>query len=285
MYLYVRIAAFTTKSSSSTEETTEDDKLFGKPNPLKTYTNLHEQSTVELLKKDLKFLSGIYAFKYNKNDKIYVGSSINLAIRTIDHLKNRNSNIYLQNAFKKHGLDNFTLIILEILPVNISELPDSLQAEHYANLIELEQKYLDLYLNKYNINPIAGKSRAGAKHTEATKELMSKIRMENPYFLNKTHSPELIEKIRIRMTGSNNHMFGRVVTDENKTLISELFSKTVYLYDAHTSRLICKFSKHGDLVKELNISSKTLIKYKDSGVIFRDKYIITSVEIAPNKKS
>lgn len=31
---------------------------------------------------------------------------------------------------------------------------------------------------------------------------MSKIRTENPYFLNKTHSPEFIEKIRIRMGDS-----------------------------------------------------------------------------------
>jgi len=78
--------------------------------------------------------------------------------------------------------------------VSIPGLPDNLQAEHYAKLIELEQKYLDLYHDKYNINPIAGKYRAGSKHTEATKELMSKLRTENPYFLNKTHSAELIEK-------------------------------------------------------------------------------------------
>ena len=68
--------------------------------------------------------------------------------------------------------------------------------------IELEQKYLDLYINKFNIDPITGKPRAGSKHTEATKKLMSKIRTENPYFLNKTHSPEFIEKIRIRMGDS-----------------------------------------------------------------------------------
>jgi hypothetical protein len=62
--------------------------------------------------------------------------------------------------------------------------------------IELEQKYLDLYINKYNIDLITGKPRAGSKHTEETKELMSKIRTENPYFLTKTHSPELIEKFQ-----------------------------------------------------------------------------------------
>jgi hypothetical protein len=48
---------------------------------------------------------------------------------------------------------------------------------------------------------------------------MSKIRTENPSFLNKTHSPEWIEIIRILMTGSNNPMFGRAVMDDNKILI------------------------------------------------------------------
>jgi hypothetical protein len=119
----VCIATFSTKTSPPSEEDAEDDKLEVKrpvgPNPLRTYTNLHENSTVELLKKDLNSLSGIYAFKYNASRKIYVGSSINLSIRTVEHLNYRNSNIYLQNAFKKHGLNYFTLIILEILPVII----------------------------------------------------------------------------------------------------------------------------------------------------------------------
>jgi group I intron endonuclease len=232
-----------------------------------------------LIKKDLNNLSGIYAFKYNDGSKIYIGSSINLAIRTCNHLNNLNSNLYLQNDLKKHGLNNFTLVVLEMLPVAIKYLPLKLQAEHYAKLIELEQKYLDIYPDKYNINPIAGKSRAGSKHSEATKELMSKLRTKNSSFLNKTHSAELIEKIRVRITGPSNHMFGKAVTDVNKNLISKLFSKTVYLYDAHTFKLIAKYSRHGLLIKELNISSKTLVKYKDLGKVFRDKYIISSLEL------
>lgn len=42
---------------------------------------------------------------------------------------------------------------------------------------------LDLFFNKYNINPAAG-SRLGAKHTEETKELFSKINKKGN--LNKT---------------------------------------------------------------------------------------------------
>ena len=49
---------------------------------------------------------------------------------------------------------------------------------------------------------------------------MSKVGKENPYFLNKTHSPEVIEQIHARTTGPNNPMFGKPVTERNKKLIS-----------------------------------------------------------------
>jgi hypothetical protein len=66
--------------------------------------------------------------------------------------------------------------------------------------------------------------------------------------------------MRSRMTGSNNPIFGKPVTEENKKLISELFSKSIYLYDANTLSIIVKYDRHKDLVEELKISPKTLIK-------------------------
>lgn len=139
------------------------------------YSNLQENSTLISVKKDLEKVPGIYAIIHNDSNKLYIGSSINLSLRLINHLKNRSSNIYLQHVIAKYRLSNFSIIILEILPINdISE--ENLMIE----LIKLEQKYLDLFDNKYNINPIAGKSRVGAKHTEASKELMSKLRRKNP---------------------------------------------------------------------------------------------------------
>lgn len=125
----------------------------------------------------------------------------------------------------------------------------------------MEQKYLDLFENKYNINPTAGKFRTEAKHTETTKELMSKVRQENPYFLNKTHSLETIERMGLRLSGSNNHMFGKPVTEENKKLISKMFSKNVYLYNVNTFELINKYYRHKDILKDLSISTKTLVKF------------------------
>lgn len=44
-----------------------------------------------------------------------------------------------------------------------------------------------MYLDKYNIKPIAGKTRLGSKHSAESKALMSKLRKEYFHFLNKTH--------------------------------------------------------------------------------------------------
>lgn len=85
--------------------------------------------------------------------------------------------------------------------------------------------------------------------------------------------------MKLRLSGSNNHMYGKPVTEENKKLISKMFSKSIYLYDANTFKLINKYDKHKDIIKDLNISPKTLVKYKNSGKVFRGKYIWTSFEI------
>lgn len=137
---------------------------------------------------------------------------MNLARRLTDHINNRNSNIMLQRAISKYGLNNFAIYILELLPADLNSNEEDLGVE----LINIEQKYLDLFSDKYNINPERGKTRLGANHSEATKELMSKLRKENPHFLNKSHSEEFIAKIRARMSGYNNPMFGRPVKYTNK---------------------------------------------------------------------
>lgn len=76
--------------------------------------------------------------------------------------------------------------------------------------------------------------------------------------------------------GPNNPRYGKTVCKENKELISKLWNKSVYLYEANTFSLIAKYDRHQDIVKELKMSSKTVIKYKNSGKVLRNKYIISS---------
>lgn len=241
------------------------------------YQNVQDKTTLALIRKNLTNVGGVYAIVHNQTKKLYVGSSMNLARRLTDYVNNQSSNLLLQCAINKYGLNNFYIYILELLPVN-----ENLTSEELGvTLIKMEQKHLDSFNDKYNINPKAGKTRLGAKHSEATRELMSELRKENPHFLNKTHSPEILAQMSARMKGSNNPMFGKPVTESNKKLISDLFRKPIYLYDANTLTLIAKYDKHKDLVDTLKISPKTLIKYKDSGEVLREKYIISSTELSP----
>ena len=69
-----------------------------------------------MIRKQLKSVTGVYAIVYNDTQKMYIGSSTNLALRLYQDINNLNSNIYLQNAIAKYGLNNFYIVILEILP-------------------------------------------------------------------------------------------------------------------------------------------------------------------------
>lgn len=87
----------------------------------------------------LKNKCGIYMIYNNISLKCYVGSSCNLKERFQSHFRalthNKHYNVYLQNAWNKHGKDTFEFIL-------IGECPKEL-------LREGEQFYLDL-LESYN---------------------------------------------------------------------------------------------------------------------------------------
>ena len=134
------------------------------------YKNLHEMENLKTIRQDLANIRGVYSIVHNETKKLYIGSSINLAIRICDRVANRNSNVILQRAMDKYVLSNFSVYILELLPTDENLTSEELM----VTLIKIEQKYLDLFSDKYNINPNAGKTRLGAKHSEASKELMSK---------------------------------------------------------------------------------------------------------------
>jgi len=97
-------------------------------------------------------------------------------------------------AVKKYNLENFAFIILELYP-------DIITKENNKELMNLEDKYLKLFLPNYNILTEAGSS-FGYKHTEVNrqkmKDIYTDIRRELIGSLNrgKKLSQETIEKIR-----------------------------------------------------------------------------------------
>ena len=62
--------------------------------------------------------SGIYKIINLVNNKIYIGSSINIEKRIYKHFwllkNNTHYNTYLQNCYNKYGISNFTYEIVEL---------------------------------------------------------------------------------------------------------------------------------------------------------------------------
>lgn len=107
--------------------------------------------------------SGVYKIKNILNNKVYVGSSVNIYERWSEHKrelsKNNHHSILLQRAWNKYGEENFEFNVLE--KCNESELLDK------------EQYYLDLYVaydkNKgYNIARHSSAPMKGRKHSQET---------------------------------------------------------------------------------------------------------------------
>lgn len=117
----------------------------------------------------LRGKSGIYKISNTVNDKIYIGSSINILQRIKEHIKTLKAgvhrNSYLQNHYNKYG----QCLIYEVI-----------EECEIINILEREQFYIDLFkssIRKYGFNlcPTAG-SQLGFKHSKETKEYWSKKR-------------------------------------------------------------------------------------------------------------
>src|SRR6266481_2151866 len=123
--------------------------------PLKTYSDL---SNTDLLKKDLSKLGGVYGFIHIKSSKQYIGSSLNLYSRLMNHIKGRNSNLRLQRSIKKHGLKSFCIVIYYFhkdLAVLLRDIETNvISAFPFSSLFNLKKK----------VN-----SMLGYKHTKKSK--------------------------------------------------------------------------------------------------------------------
>lgn len=118
--------------------------------------------------------AGIYTFRNKINNKYYVGQAIKLRKRLLDHFNNylsdRYSNLPIYRAFKKYGIENFELNILDTFT-------NALSFETKDKLDELEKFYI-IKFNSYGItgyNATKGGDAGvlGLKHSEDTKKRIS----------------------------------------------------------------------------------------------------------------
>jgi len=156
--------------------------------PVKFYPN-PETSKAQILLEN-KNKSGIYMWKNNLNNKIYIGSGVDLSNRLSfyysakaieNSLKNRKSYIY--NALLKYGYSNFSLTIIEYCS------PDK--------CIEREKYYIELGTEYNIIKDPTLPPMSGRKHSDESKIIMSEAK--------KIYNPGGYK------TGENNPNYGKKV--------------------------------------------------------------------------
>jgi group I intron endonuclease len=122
--------------------------------------------------------TGIYKILNTINNKIYIGSAIDIKKRWRDHKwylkKNKHHNLHLQSSWNKYGENSFEFSILLECTVD--------------QLLILEKEEIKKYnsFNKnygYNVNDPEHKF-LNRKHTEKTKQILSyqKLGNKNPMF-------------------------------------------------------------------------------------------------------
>jgi len=261
-----------------------------------TFKDLHVPESLEQAKASLKGKSGIYCFHHITSGKKYIGQAVDLSVRLIDHIKGRESNIHLQRARKKYGVNNFEFIVVEFV-------------ENTSLLTTREQLHLDWLFSlsselRYNICPTAS-SMLGYTHTAEALALMSERKSgENHPMYGKTHSDETKALMSERKSGENHPMFGKTHSDETKALMSErlsgenhpMFGKThaassielnrlnqpnrknVFIYDL-SNKLVGEHPTIKAAASALNCSISSIFRKIDTGKRLRKSYLITSIPL------
>lgn len=202
--------------------------------------------------------SGIYQIRNIISDKKYIGSTNNFSNRFSSHKrnlrKNSHSNQHLQNAWNKHGEENFRFEIIELCDIE--------------NLLLLEQAHIDKCWTiglLYNANQIADKppNRTGVKLTDAHKRNIGNaqkaIGNKPPGWLGKKRGLEyskkmssLFKEIKHRPPSRK----GSTITKEHKDAISKSAKKEVYQFSLD-GKLIRKWNSIKEALTSLNKSVKS----------------------------
>lgn len=208
-----------------------------------------EKACIKSYESLLRGKGGIYSLVNTVNGKRYVGSAKDFYIRLNEHLKYKNnSNVALQKAFVKYGLDKFKLYIYEYFTYESKIIS-------HKSLTELETSYISKFPFEtlYNFSPIAH-NNLGYKHSEETKLKISKPGKLNPMF-GKSHSEESRAKMSKR---KNKYPFGVGIFDLEGNLIST-------------------FNNNVELAIYLNISKVTVGKYLNSNLIYNNIYYFRAI--------
>jgi len=225
-------------------------------NYVKFYENVFD------MKKDIlnenKGKSGIYMLTNKIAKKKYIGQSKDLSNRFKIYLNlsylNSQASLTISRALVKYGYSNFSLTILEYCEI--------------SELLTREQFYFDKLKPQYNILKIA-RSSLNSKHSENTKARISK-------------SLKGFDDKENLMTQK---VLGRKHSEDSKLKKSGISGNPVNIYEKYSSsgfKFIGSFVSARRAGNLLGISGNTVIKYKNSGEIFKDRYKFSSKQNLEN---
>ena len=98
-------------------------------------------------------ITGIYKIRNKQNNKVYIGSAVDIKKRWRDHKwhlkENKHHNPHLQFSFNKYGLENFEFIIELECNFNYLLIEEKQVIKNINQMIILMDIIL-MTLNKYN---------------------------------------------------------------------------------------------------------------------------------------
>ncbi len=259
-------------------------------NQVKVYEDAYDMRK-DILKEN-KGKSGIYMLTNKLTNDIYIGQSVDISKRfrnyfNLSYIKSKGSFI-ISRALIKYEYSNFSVTILEY-------------CDKY-DLIIREQYYFNKLNPQYNILKISGSSR-DFKHSEETKTKISKslkgiYKKEKSALFGRTHTKETRKLMSLKKARNNNPLFGktqskdtielirqkalgRIHSEETKLKMSAVRGNPVNIYEKCSSasegfKLIGSFVSARRAGKFLDISGSTVIRYMNSGKIFKERYKFSS---------
>ena len=229
-------------------------------NPLNTYDNLKEDRPSIL--KEQKDMSGVYCLVNKINGHYYVGSSINLASRMKNYLNNtflkarQNANMPIVKALLKYDQSNFTLLILEYVE---------------PKFLTVRETYFITSMKPYYNVLKQGYSSLGYKHTEETKQLLSKLSQ------NRVHSDVTKALIAKALTGENNPFYNKSHSRESIVRMIEAKSAyPVYVYNSFKELLVI-FPSVLTLAKLIKSNHATIVEVIKEKSIFRGEWYFSNI--------
>jgi group I intron endonuclease len=215
-------------------------------NPVICFEDLQLQETKEKLNEYSKNKAGIYLILNKITLDYYIGSAATskLYSRFYKHLISLVGSKIVKNAVRKHGINNFSFVILELFPEEVNK-------ENNKSLLNIEDFYLKSLLPNYNILTEAGNS-FGYKHTE-----IDRIKMKTNYS----------EERRIRIGLLNK---GKKLSD----ITIERMKEKALLRSSYV------YSEQG--LANLKKNSKPIILYNKDGTVYGEYNSIVEVSISLN---